>query len=126
MKITKLTALLILIPAFVFALPSSQTGSVKVQWTYNYTITPESASVNLFTIYYGVVGATSSNTVSVATSAGNPTTNAVVSGLNRGATYYFEMTASNTNAESDYSVPAVNYTVPHKPNAPTMTTVAPN
>jgi hypothetical protein len=123
---TRLSALFLLIPAFVFALPSSQMGSAVVRWTYNYTSQPENATVNRFTIYYGIVGGSSSNTVSVATSASSPTTNAVVSGLTRGATYYFEMTASNAADESDMSVPAVNYTVPHKPNAPTSTTVGPN
>jgi hypothetical protein len=126
MKITKLTALLILVPAFVFALPSSQTGTAVVRWVYNYTAIPEGLTVNRFTIYYGIVGGSSSNTISVATSATSPTTNAVVSGLTRGATYYFEVAASNTSDESDPSTPAVNYTVPHKPNAPTNASVAPN
>ena len=126
MRTKTIPLLLCLIPAIVFALPSGPTGSAVVRWSYDYTgggTNAASATVNLFRVYYGIVGGSNSNIVSVATSATNPTISAALGGLTRGATYYIEVTASNPTDESDPSNVA-NYTVPKKPNPPTGTTTA--
>src|SRR5262245_58719956 len=76
--------------------------SVTLQW--NPSTDP---SVTGYNIYYGAASRTYTNKIDV----GN-TTNATISGLVEGVTYYFAATAYNIlGAESDYSA-EVSYTVP--------------
>ena len=86
-----------LAPAFCLA-----SGSVTLAWDPS----PDPA-VTGYNAYYGVVSGSYTNMVS----AGN-TTNATVSGLVAGVTYYFAATAANSaGLESDYSNEVI-YSVP--------------
>ncbi len=96
-------ARLTVLAGILAALPSSLAfgeGSVSLTWD-------RSAGTNIagYRIHYGTTSHTYSNVIEAGTS-----TNATVSGLINGATYYFAATAYDTsNLESDYST-EVSYT----------------
>ena len=109
---------LFLLTLTAFALPTSQTGSVRVSWSYDFQANPD---VTSFTVYYGantnVPGWNGSNVVCNCYQQQVSTTNTtiIISNLMRGQTYYFAATATSTNGcESDYSGEA-RATIPMKP-----------
>lgn len=89
----------------VLALPSSQTGSQLVF----YSFPPPPPDFKDYVVYQGT---TSSNyNVAVSTT----TTNYTFTGLIRGQTYFYNVTMRNTNGvEGDFTT-EVNLMVPHKP-----------
>jgi hypothetical protein len=113
----------------LFAAPSTTTTNVNLIWDYNFIT---NAEVNAFRLYYGVntninnwdgtniVSRIYTNFISVGT-----TTNATITNLARGFTYYFGVTALSTNGlESDYSNEAI-YIIPKKPLNPKNLTIIP-
>src|SRR5437016_1774952 len=95
---------------------SAQAASVTLVWNPS-----PGTNVAGYNVYYGVASRTYTNKVNVGNS-----TNATVSGLIEGTTYFFAVTAYDSNAlESDYSN-EMSYTVPVTPGnaAPTINAVA--
>ncbi|MEI6392992.1 MAG: fibronectin type III domain-containing protein, partial [Verrucomicrobiota bacterium] len=87
---------------------SSAVRSVTLAWDPSVSTT-----VAGYHIYCGGASATYTNTVD----AGN-STNATISGLNEGGTYFFTVTAYDSSGmESDFSN-EINYTIPVTSNAP--------
>lgn len=122
MKKMILTALsTVALSAFLWALPSSQTGTVNVSWTPRFdTDYPSTAYFTGFNIYYGTTTNIASDTMA---QSGPTTTNLVIGGLTRGATYYFTATEVGTNGLESDPVPFIAYKVPNKPGAPSPATV---
>lgn len=90
----------------VLAPPSQTTGSVFAYFSFP----APPADFSNYTLYYG----TTSSNYAIAISTGNQT-NATISGLIRGQTYYFNVTQRTTNnIESDYTTEA-SITIPAKP-----------
>lgn len=109
--------------AFLWALPSSQTGTVNVSWTPRFdTDYPSTAYFTGFNIYYGTTTNIANDTM---TQAGSTATNIVIGGLTRGATYYFTGTIVTTNGLEGDPVPFVTYKVPKKPGTLVTLTVDP-
>ena len=114
MKQTISLILFVLSAVILLAFPASQTGSVTVSWTPGYDTNYLNQSYfSEFIVYSSTTTNITANGTPYPTSITN--LNLAVSGLTRGATYYFTVTQVATNgAESDYG-PIVPYTVPNKP-----------
>lgn len=114
MKQTISLILFVLSAVILLAFPASQTGSVTVSWTPGYDTNYLNQSYfSEYVVYSSTTTNITANGTPYPTSITN--LNLVVSGLNRGSTYYFTVTQVATNgAESDYG-PIVPYTVPNKP-----------
>jgi len=92
------------------------TGSVTLAWNRS-----SNTNVAGYNIYYGGASGTYTNEIS----AGNAT-NATVSGLVQGTTYYFAVTTcAASGMESPFSS-EISYTVPSSNNLPTITLTAPS
>ena len=90
-------------------LTNALAGDVRLAWTASI-----STNVVGYKIYYGPASGVYTNTVAV----GN-TTNAAVTGLVEGVTYYFAATAfDDSGVESQFSN-ETSYSLPLKPLAPT-------
>jgi len=89
--------------------------SVTLAWDPS----PDPADVG-HNVYYGVTSGTPTNMVDV----GNAT-NATISGLIEGTTYYFDATAYNIFALESFFSNEVSYTVPSSNNLPTITLTSP-
>lgn len=93
---------LVILCLLQFAVPARATSSVTLAWNPSGT-----TNVAGYKIYYG----TTSHNYSAVVSAGN-TTNATLTGLVPGATYYFSATTvDGAGNQSDYATEA-SYTVP--------------
>lgn len=99
--------ILTLIALVALAVPSQNTGSVFVYFTFPSPAPPDLAN---YIIYYG---SSSSNYTSWASSG--TSTNYTLSGFQRGNTYFFNVTQVSTNGiESDYTT-ETSITIPAKP-----------
>lgn len=91
-----------------FGAPSSQSGSVTLGWSYDYSLNPGVTSWNIYvgTNNAAIPGWDGTNNVCrcyqnvIATGLTNLT--ATVTGLVRGATYYFTVTPRDGSSEGDY------------------------
>src|SRR5437660_17220 len=117
-RLSGLPLIALLFCALICFAPSraSAVGSVTVIWNAS-----PSTNVTGYFVYYGVQSATYTNKLD----AGNAT-NATVSGLVDGTTYYFAVTAhTSTGLESDFSN-EMSYTVPVIGNRPPTLNTIPN
>lgn len=103
-KIRRAAFCLILLTAAA-AVTFSSFATQSAMLTWNPSSTPDATG---YKIYYGTVSATYTNVVSV-----GAVTNAAISGLTAGVTYYFAVTTCNSNLSLE-SVPSneISYTVP--------------
>lgn len=102
----KLAALISGIALIAVAVPSQNTGSVFVWFSFP----PPPPDFDHYIVYYG--GSSSNYTFWVSSGS---STNATVNGLQRGNTYFFNVTQVTTNGvESDYTTEA-SITIPQKP-----------
>ena len=115
----KLLLLLPLLPLLLIAAPSPKLGTVKVEWTYDFSASPGMTITN-FMVYWGPASNSYNSTVLV----GGTNLTMTIGGFIRNNTYWFTVTAlADNNLESDYAA-AVSFRIPNKPNPATNVVVA--
>lgn len=98
MKTAKLAILTCMFALLAHATPSPNTANLFAFWNYDFAGNP---GVTNFALYYGASSGNYSTRILVGLS-----TNAMITGLSRGTTYYCSLTALGDGLESDYATEA--------------------
>jgi hypothetical protein len=113
-------ACFLLFASISFSAPAPQNGQVGLGWSYDFAGNP---SVTGFNVYYGTNATAIANwdgntnacrCYQFFTATGSTNTSATITGLVRGATYYFTVTPTSSTAEGDYCN-EVRTAIPTKP-----------